>query len=89
MPVESLPLYVVWEYKRRLSTDNMLSRLFQEKTKKEKIEDMVRILKSRQALPETFGRDWYSEANLYRSNGTPREDFYKIVNCQRKFHLQY
>ncbi|MAP73222.1 MAG: hypothetical protein CMJ55_03045 [Planctomycetaceae bacterium] len=54
----------------------MLSRLFQEKTKKEKIEDMVRILKSRQALPETFGRDWYSEANLYRSNGTPREDFY-------------
>lgn len=54
----------------------MLGRLFQERTKNEKIEDMVRILKSREALPETFGRDWYSPANLYRGSGVPGEDFY-------------
>ena len=35
---------------------------------------MVRILKSRKALPETFGRDWYSPANLYRGRGTARPD---------------
>ena len=54
----------------------MLGRLFQERSKKEKIEEMVRILKSRNALPETFGRDWYSPANLYRGSGAIREDKY-------------
>ena len=45
---------------------------------------MVRILKSREALPETFGRDWYSPANLYRGSGVPREDFY-IENGEEVF----
>jgi len=39
---------------------------------------MVRILKSRNALPETFGRDWYSPANLYRGFTTePKPDLHK------------
>ena len=54
----------------------MLGRLFQERTKNEKIEDMVRILKSRNALPETFGRDWYSPSNLYRSDGKVKDDYH-------------
>ena len=68
----------------------MLGRLFQERTKKEKIEDMVRILKSRNALPETFGRDWYSPANLYRGQGKIGRDSYMVNGQEVKgpWHLQ-
>ena len=62
----------------------MLGRLFQERTKKEKIEDMVRILKSRNALPETFGRDWYSPANLYRGRGNASKDSYTANGVEVK-----
>ena len=53
----------------------MLDRLFEDKTKREKIDDMVRILKLKGLMKKMppavggFGRDWYSPSFLFRGDG--------------------
>lgn len=70
----------------------MLGRLFKEKNKNEKIEDMVRLLKASGKMTKGkggvggFGRDWYSHAYLFRGDGKKamKEISYIKVNGKDK-----
>lgn len=48
--------------------------LFKRKSKLEECEEMIRILKAHNQMPNMVGRDWYNKETLYSGDGTPEDD---------------